>query len=300
MRSQTEQEYRQRVLRVLVHIQGQLDDALSLEDLARVAHFSPYHFHRIFRGMVGESVGEHVRRLRLERAACRLKSTDQPVTRIAFDAGYEAHEAFTRAFRSMFGEAPSRFREVHRAVPYPASPSGVHFDPDGRVERFEPPPEGDLAVQVTIKTIEPMRVAFLRHVGPYHLVGETWNKLCAWAGPRGLLGPQTIMLGICHDDPDVTPADKIRYDACLSVNGGIEPQGDVGVQEIEGGDYAVTTHHGPYEKLSETWGGLCGQWLPTSGREPRSAPGFELYRNSPLDTAPEDLLTELHLPLQAR
>src|SRR5205085_6955962 len=113
MHSQTERTYHERVLRVLVYIQNHLDDALALDDLAAVAHFSPYHFHRIFRGMVGESVMEHVRRLRLERAAHRLKFTDQPVTRIAFDAGYEAHEAFTRAFGAMFGTAPSQFRAAH-------------------------------------------------------------------------------------------------------------------------------------------------------------------------------------------
>ena len=300
MKPQTEQDYHQRILRVLVHIQQHLDDAISLEGLARVAHFSPYHFHRIFRGMVGESLQGHVRRLRLERAAFRLAVTDQAVTRIAFDAGYEAHEAFTRAFRSMFGESPSGFRETRRAVPYPASPSGVHYDPDGRVERFELSNEGDQPVEVKVKTIEPMRVAFVRHVGPYHEVGATWDKLCAWAGPRGLFGPHTVMLGVCHDDPEVTPADKIRYDACLSVNASVQGEGEVGIQEIEGGEYAVATHHGPYEKLSESWGQLCGQWLPSSGYEPRSAPGFELYRNSPHNTAPEDLVTDLHLPLQAK
>ncbi len=300
MRSQTEQDYRQRILRVLVHIQQRLDEALLLDELARVAHFSPYHFHRIFRGMVGESVKEHVRRLRLERAAQRLKTTDQKVTRIAFDAGYEAHEAFTRAFGAMFGESPSRFREIHRAVPYPASPSGVHFDPDGRVERFEPSGKGDQPMEVKIETIQPMRVAFMRHVGPYDQVGQTWNKLCAWAGPQGLIGPQTMMLGVCHDDPDVTPPDKIRYDACLTVAASVQPEGEVGVQEVEGGEYAVVIHRGPYEKLSESYARLCGNWLPNSGRELRSAPAFEVYRNSPHDTPPEDLITEIHLPLRAK
>src|SRR5437763_4395204 len=117
MRSQTEQAYRERVLRVLVYIQNYLDEALALDELAAVAHFSPYHFHRIFRGMVGESVMEHVRRLRLERVAHRLKSGDQPVTRIAFEAGYEAHEAFTRAFGALFGQSPSQFRAAHREPP---------------------------------------------------------------------------------------------------------------------------------------------------------------------------------------
>ncbi|MFH1419699.1 MAG: AraC family transcriptional regulator, partial [Planctomycetota bacterium] len=224
----------------------------------------------------------------------------QPVTRIAFDAGYEAHEAFTRAFRAMFGESPSGFRELHRPVAYPASPSGVHFDPDGRVERFEPSHKGDRPMEVKIKTIKPMRVAFIRHIGPYTEVGETWGKLCTFAGPRGLFGPQTVMLGVSHDDPDVTPADKIRYDACMTVGESFQPDGEVGVQEVEGGEYAVMTHHGPYEKLNETYAKLCGQWLPSSGRELRSAPPFELYRNSPRDTAPEDLLTDIHLPLQPK
>lgn len=84
----TEQTYQQRILKTLVHIQTHLDGDLTLEALAGVAHFSSYHFHRIFRGMVGESVKEHVRRLRRERAAHRLKFTDQPVTTIALDAGY--------------------------------------------------------------------------------------------------------------------------------------------------------------------------------------------------------------------
>src|SRR2546421_2579745 len=125
MRPITEQAYKERILKALVHIQQHLDHALSLEDLARVAHFSAYHFHRIFRGMVGESVKEHVRRLRLERAAHRLKHGDQPITSVAFEAGYETHEAFTRAFGAMFGTTPSRFRELRRPPPGRNGRSGI-------------------------------------------------------------------------------------------------------------------------------------------------------------------------------
>src|SRR5438067_4236130 len=134
MKSETQQTYQERILKVLVHIQNHLDETLSLEELAAVAHFSPYHFHRIFRGMVGESLMEHVRRLRLERAAHRLKFTDFPVTRIAFETGYETHEAFTRAFRALFAESPSGFRALHQALPYPETASNVHYDPAGKLE----------------------------------------------------------------------------------------------------------------------------------------------------------------------
>jgi AraC family transcriptional regulator len=299
MRSPTAQTYRERILCVLVHIQSHLDEDLALEELARVAHFSPYHFHRVFRGLVGESVKEHVRRLRLERAAQRLKSRDVSVTQVAFEAGYETHESFTRAFAAMFGASPSRFRAARRAPRVPEAPSGVHFAPDGGPNGFRPAPIGGQAMDVRIETVPPRRVAFMRHVGPYREVGETWGKLMGWAARKGLLGPRTVMLGVAHDDPDVTPPDKLRYDVCVTVDDSFRPEDEVGVQDVGGGEYAVTTHRGPYETVARTLARLCGEWLPSSGREARSAPCFGIFRNAPPDTNPEDLLTDLHLPLES-
>lgn len=299
MKPDTTKTYQERILSVLVHIQGHLDDALCLEDLARIARFSPYHFHRIFRGMVGESVMEHVRRLRLERAAIRLKHADAPVTRIAFDAGFETHEAFTRAFRAMFDMSPSEFRKEHKDVSVKDAPSGVHFVPDGALEAFEPVQMGGVSMDVRIEKVDPMRVAFMRHVGPYDSVGATWTRFMGWAGPRGLLGPNMTILGVAHDDPAVTASEKQRYDACIRVDDSFQGEGEIGVQEVGGGEYAVVTHHGPYHKLNETYEGLCGGWLPTSGRELRSSPALEFYRNSPYDTPPEKLVTDIFMPLES-
>lgn len=298
MKSQTERSYKERVLRVLVYIQQHLNETIALDDLARVAHFSAYHFHRLFRGMVGESVMEHIRRLRLERAAHQLKFTAQLVTLIAFDAGYETHEAFTRAFHSMFDESPSQFRETHRALPFRRVASGVHFVENGQLQDFQPSQTGGQAMDVRIERVAPMRVAFVRHVGPYNQVGAAWTRLMSWAGPKGLLARRPTILGIVHDDPEVTPPEKVRYDACLAVDERVKPEGDIGVQEVRGGEYAVTTHHGPYDKLGDTYARLCGEWLPASGREAGSAPGFEMYRNSPQDTPPAELLTDIYIPLE--
>jgi AraC family transcriptional regulator len=292
----TNQAYKERILRVLVHIQQRLDETIELEDLARVAHFSPYHFHRLFRGLVGESVMEHVRRLRLERAAHRLKFSDQPVTRIAFEAGYETHEAFSRAFRARFGDSPSHFRQAHKALPFPAAPSGVHFNPDGTIDDFRTAP-GLVPLDVRLERVAPRRVAFVRHVGPYADAGPAWGRLMSWAGQQGLLRGRPTLLGIVHDDPDVTPPEKVRYDACLAVDGAVRARGEVGVQELAGGEFAVTTHRGPYDRLAETYAQLLGRWLPSSGREVGTGPGFEVYRNSPGDTPPSELLTDICLPL---
>ena len=274
-RTSTLESYRERMVRALVHIQDHLDEPLPLDELARVAAFSPYHFHRIFRGLIGESVKEHVRRLRLERAAQRLRRSDRTVTEIAFDAGYQAHESFTRAFHARFGMAPSEFRDVS-----------------------DPPPGGGAPLDAHVESIGGMRVVFLRHVGPYDTVGSTWMRLVNWAWPKGLLGPATAFIGICHDDPEITEPDKLRYDAAIAVPPQVEPQGEIGVRDLQAGDYGVAIHRGPYHRLGDTYARLCGEWLPASGRELCSAPSLEIYLNSPQNTAPEDLLTKVCLPLE--
>jgi AraC family transcriptional regulator len=109
-----------------------------------------------------------------------------------------------------------------------------------------------------------------------------------------------MLVGIPLDDPDVTPADKLRYDACLVVDGSVRPEGDVGVQETSGGEYAVLKHEGPYARIGDAYARLYGQWLPTSGRELRAAPNLLISRNWPPDASPDSLPVELFLPLEER
>ncbi len=300
MRETTLRDYKERMLRVLVHIHQRLDDPLPLAELAALACLSPCHFHRVFTGMVGESVKEHIRRLRLERAAWRLKLGGASVIQIALEAGYDSHAAFTRAFRTNFGRSPTEFRRREGPPAHLKAASGIHFNQQHRLAHFRAAQLGDKQMNVTIKRIEPMRVAFVRHVGPYHQVGKAWDTLCTFLGKEGRLGGDSQFIGLSHDDPEVTPPDKIRYDACVTVGADFRPRGDVGVQVIAGGDYAVMTHFGPYEKLNESYTKLLGQWLPRSGRGLCSGPSLEFYLNSPESTAPEDLLTDIHVPLLPR
>lgn len=153
-------------------------------------------------------------------------------------------------------------------------------------------------MKVQIERVEPLRVAFVRHVGPYHEVNLAWDRLCMQLGKDGLLGPGTRFIGICYDDPEVTAPEKIRYDACVTVDSDFVPEDDIGVQTVGGGEYAVTTHLGPYELLGQTYAQLLGQWLPRSGRELRSEPSLEFYLNTPESTDPEDLITDIYAPLE--
>lgn len=309
MKDSTLQFYKERMLRVLVHIQQHLDEQLRLEELATLACLSPYHFHHVFTGMLGESLASHIRRLRLERAAWRLRLSRMPVVQIALEAGYDTHEAFSRAFRNSFGMSPTQFRRHHGKVHQIRVQSGVHYRADAKLRGFRATRTGDKTMTVTIKQLKPMRVAFMRHVGPYNEVGKTWEKFMMFLGKEGLLGGDAQFIGICHDDPAVTPPDRIRYDACVTVDelrrqadqsadSNFQPQGEIGVQVVPGGDYAVMTHFGPYEKLGESYAKLLGQWLPRSGRNLHSTPCFEVYLNSPENTEPKDLVADLYAPLE--
>ena len=283
----TEQTYRQRILKVMVYIGDHLDGDLGLEAMARLSCFSPYHFHRIFREQAGEPLGRYVRRLRMERAAARLKQTQMGVLQIALEAGFEAHESFTRVFREMFGESPSEYRKSLGVALGRAAGAGI-----------EPRPTGAQIMQVKIETLKPKRIASIRHTGPYPEIGPVFGRLCQWAGPRNLFGPDTQVLGIFYDDPETTPADKLRSQAALTVGDDVEAEGEVTIGELAGGDYAVVRHKGCYSKLIDTYRWVYGQWLPTSGREPGDVPCFEVYHNDPKEVKPEDLETDVYVPLK--
>ena len=261
----------ERILRVADHIQAHLDDELEPVALAELAGFSLHHFHRVFRGMTGESVMGFIRRLRLERAASALRYEDRSVTELAFVSGYNSHEAFTRAFRSRFGVPPQEYRTRQRVV----------VDP----------------VEFVIRE-DRSRVCYaLRHVGPYETAHKAWQRLYAWAGSRGVLDREIGGFGLVYDDPEVTEAERLRYDACIEI-----PEADadpsllgpeITIRRIPAGRYAVALHLGSYDDIGDTYVGMLGRRMPAHGLELATEPTVELYLNSPMDTAPDDLRTEI-------
>lgn len=290
----TERSYRRRLLAVLAHVQEHLDDNLSLEGLANIAGFSRFHFHRIFLGMTGETIGAHIRRLRLSRAAYRLEFSESSVTDAALEAGYEAPEAFCRAFKAQFGESPRRFRELSRQRRKERMAQFFPFPED-----FITHQEGAIHMDVVITRKPSLRVAYARAEGPYAKSSEeAWKKMIAWAGPKGLFGPQTSFIGVGHDDPSTVAPEKLRYDACITVGPEVSGEEEIQITELPGGEFATLVHKGPYEQLEKTYMWLYGSWLPASGWEASPRPGYEVYLNTPESTPTEELLTEINIPLE--
>lgn len=287
MKQVTLVDYEARIQKVLLYIRNNLYEDLSLKTLSSIACFSEYHFHRVFRGMTGENIADHIRRLKMERAAWKLKLSNESVTDLAFEAGYDNVESFIRAFKTRYKAPPSLYRKKKNAVLPPKNAASALIKRKGAV----------IMIDAKIEKLDSRKVAFVRHTGPYAECGKAWKTLCSWAWPKGLLKKATL-LGLSYDDPEITPSDKIRYDACVVVKGNIDPANGVALQEIPAGEYAVTVHTGPYEKLSRTYVQLCGEWLPKTGRKIKNQPSIEVYLNDPERTKPENLKVEIQVPLE--
>jgi AraC family transcriptional regulator len=294
-------DYQQRILRVLTHIQEHLDEALDLEELAQVACFSSFHFHRIFAAMTGETIADHVRRLRLERAAIELRSGAKQVIQVALDAGYEAHEAFTRAFKAAYGVSPAEFRRATGPIAIRDAPSGVHFRPGVPLTTFNTNHITTKIMKVITKKIKPMRVAYLRHVGPYENVkfSQTGFDLMARLSADKQIRKRSAFIGIGHDNPSVTPASELRYDACFTVDEEYEPKKPVELQTIVGGDYAVVKNC-PFGKIKDAYQYLFGKWLARSSRELRPAPSFVMLMNARDAVARTKQRYDIYMPLQPK
>lgn len=299
MRPDTRAFYHQAVGRVVAHLVTHLDESADLAALARIACLSPFHFHRVFSGMVGETPLELLRRLRLERAAGTLLRSDTPVTAVAFAAGYETHEAFTRAFRAAFGEAPSTFRRNTTARAPLAAPSGVHYGDGVHDAHFIPRDTGGQSMQIEIEQLPALRLATITHVGPYNQIGKAFEQLGAIAGRAGLFAhPGAMMIATYDDDPEATPVEELRSRAGISIPDGVPMPAGLEEQRLPAGAYARYTHIGPFEMLGDVWSRFMGEALPASGHEFADGPALEIYRSDMRTTPKEQLRTDLLVPVR--
>lgn len=309
--------YEALVLEAVRTITAALDEALDLDSLASPACMAPLHFHRVFRGLIGETPIQMHRRLRLERAACRLAEGEESVLRVALEAGYETHEAFTRAFRVAYGRSPTEQRMLARASgnnkaacePGMRKPShrlqaacGVHVDIAAVLALINLTNllvhNGALAMDVQLETRPEIRVATLAHSGPYNTISAAFERLGAIAGPAGLFAfPDAQMIAIYYDDPESTPAETLRSAAGVTVNSNTPLPHPLTEVRLPAGRWARLMHRGSYAGLGDAWQRLLGQWLPNSGLRLGVGECYELYLNHPGNAREEDLKTWLYAPI---
>lgn len=295
MRRRTRLDHEERIINAIRYIDERLDEPIDLRDLADHVCLSRFHFHRIFQALMGETVGEIVRRLRLERAAILLRTSKTPITQLAFEAGYATHEAFIRAFRAAFGCTPS---DMRRRLTYDGllpTPNGVHFGDWSQLRFIET--QGEIAMQVELRQYPSRKAVCMSHQGAYFMIGKTFEQLKAWLNENHVDAGQG--LAVYYDDPGVTPVAELKSDAGVFVSDDFttnDPR--VHLVDVAGGLYAVGTHAGSYDGLANAWGEMVGKWLPASGYAFGDSPGFEVYVNDCSQTQASELRTEICVPVK--
>lgn len=273
--------YEDRLIRVLNYIHDNPTGDLSLDTLADVAAMSRFHWHRVYHAMTGETCAQTVRRMRLHRAAGRLVRETTPVDRIARDLGYDNAKSFAHAFRATYGQTPVAFRKSGR------------LDAPALLLRNG---ENTMQHPTEIRTMPARRVIGAAHQGSYMTIGKTFEEMGAKLATRGLMADCGPVIGLYYDDPDATPEADLRSFAGAAWPGDELPDG-FDMAEIAGGRTVVLTFKGPYAQIKRGYDELFGTWLPQSGEEPGEGACYEVYLNDPRSTPPEELLTEICLPL---
>ncbi|MGF1506347.1 MAG: GyrI-like domain-containing protein [Anaerolineae bacterium] len=267
-RSPHNDEYVRRVNLVIDYIYANLADDLTLERLASVAGFSPFHFHRIFKLLVDETLSQFVWRARVERGALLLRTRPQlPVSDVAAVCGFGSLVAFSRAFKQRFGLPPTRW--------IPHQPEPVRLE-----QRTGCPAE----FPVTIRQLPPQRLAYVRvfdSYSDYARIVEAYHRLVAWYCSKGGEPGDTALYGMSHDDPDITPLPLCRFDWCVSVPAGWTSNGDVAIRDFPACDVAAVSMTGDIHLEEQVLYYLWGCWLPSSVYQPADLPAMEIYRRWP-------------------
>jgi AraC family transcriptional regulator len=288
MKESTHNAYNQSINKTIDYINANLNKEIDLKKLAGVAHLSEFHFHRIFKAFIGESVGSYITRLKLEKAAGFLQYTDKNLEQIAVKTGYQTQQSLSRAFKKHFGINPSAFRNMETFFTKKSidkkSAKIVKLNPEFRAVREK-------------------QLVYIRIISTYGAkkdYQEAWKKLWEFSVNNQIINTKNEYIGLSFDDPGITKTDKCRFYACITTTKQVAAQGRFGTITIKAGQYVVFKLKGSYLGLDKLYKSIYYDWLPTSGYQLRNATAFEKYLNSPDRVKESELLTEIYIPIKTR
>jgi len=295
-KTEANSEYTQRIDRVIDYLRGNLDRPVKLKELAKVACFSEFHFHRIFRAVSGETLNNFTNRLRLEKAARLLRFSTRSLTDIALDCGFSSSATFSRAFRSGYDTSPSQFRktgEIKKSKICKEIYTGQEYVLPMSAE------EKRATFPVRLIDLPERQVAYIRVTDAFD-----WDRLLAafktmieWAKSQNIFSQGTLF-GMTVDDPDVTPRRLYRYEVCLASSSPFECRKGMSRLKIPAMRYAATRVSGDIRKVATAWDYLIRSWLITSAYEPEHAPALEVFLDKEKATDWSHFELELCLPVR--
>jgi AraC family transcriptional regulator len=275
--NKTSEIYKRRINKVIDYVNNNLDKSISLEELASIAFFSPFHFHRIFVAVTGESVNYFTNRIRLEKTARLLKFSTYSISEVAMECGFSSPSTFSRMFKQYFGVSPSSYRNNGKI-----ENSKIRKELFPLNEYLVTMSEEELKTSfpVEIKTLPKRRVAYIRVLDSYRegVVLNAFQDIIKWAKKMNLFFSEKIF-GMSIDDPMVTPKEKYRYEVCITIpeKFTVDAGNYMETTILPKCKYAVATVSGNFNLVATATHYLFNNWLINSSFEPDHQPGLEIF-----------------------
>lgn len=310
IKEDSRKEYIARINRVMDFVGQNIDQTIDLARMAKIASFSPYHFHRIFLYVVGETPNDFILRIKLEKSGQLLHDNPkESVSDIAFKCGFVNISSFSRAFRNYFGMTTTEFRNQDKAV---YVKNGIRYSKNCKaVSKIGKHPQQIspqfcsvefkqliiMDTKIEIKQMPELNLIYCRHMGAFNQIGQAYEKLFKWAAPRGLVTAETKTVTVYHDDPAITTINKVRQDASILIEGNVKVEGEIGKSTVPAGKYAVGHFEIKETEFEQAWNTMCA-WLTESGYQPADSPTYEYYHNDYNEHPEHKFIVDICIPVK--
>jgi AraC family transcriptional regulator len=298
----SQEDYIQRINQVFLYIETHLDEDLSLNLISERACFSPFHFHRIFKTIVGETLNEYVNRKRLEHAANRLMHHEEvSIAQITVDYGFSSNATFSRAFKKKFNVSPTEFQKEHFSKNMVnkelSKNSKIIPDYDQYICTIINLKKWiDMSTNIEIKTMPEMNLAYITAMGIKEMKGA-FGRLMQWAGPKGMLAnPNMKMATVYHDSFKTTAPEKVQMSAAILLDQPVKPDGEVHTRTIAEEKCIVGRFEIKVEEFEKAWTGMF-LWMNENGYEKSNSNPYEIYYNDFMTHPEQKFILDICIPI---
>lgn len=298
------EDYIKRINKVLVYIEDNLQEDLSLKTISEIAFYSPFHLHRLFKAITNETLNAYITRKRIERSAMQLiHKKELTISEIAIQSGFSGNSSFTKTFKKLYGQSPTDFRNTHSNN---FSKIGKTDSKNGKVNFITEEYLCNITnlknwikmnAKIEIKEMPEMKLAYITQIGVNGL-DDAFEKIIRWARSKGLLaGDAANVVRIFHDSFKITDEDKVRMSIGVTVNNTIQPEGEIGLTTIEKGKNIVGHFEIEPKDFERSWDGLF-IWMNEKGYKKSDRFPFEIYHNNYKEHPEKKCIVDLCIPIE--
>lgn len=299
---QIQADYKNRINRVFEFIDKNLESDLSLNIISEIAFFSPFHFHRVFKFMTGETLNGYVTRRKIEKSASDLLHKKITASEIAHKYGFSDNSSYSRAFKKYFEISPTEFKKQnpnrHSKIRQLKSKNGQEY-PD--YEKYICVINNlknwiKMNAKIEIKEMPKMDLAYVSSIGPHNLE-NAYGILMQWATPKGLMNDQTKLITIYHDSFKFTEASNVRMSASILLDKDVETNGEIGQTSIKAGKFIVGSFEIVLNEFEKSWTGLF-IWMNENGYKKADKEPFEIYHNNFNEHPQKKAIVDFCIPIK--